>query len=201
QPPLSRSCDSVASSASWPPSVASVGDSLLEDGADVRAVQRDVTLRSLLDTLAASAACSSVPERVLHPLLPAAAVTTAGGVVLASAQQHESHESGAAASASAQQTLLPLAVELCRVVRPFARRLLLLLTQESGGHASVTPNTCAEAVNCVLESEGVRGVRATRRLCRHIAVMHGVLEDEGQRNETVPYASFVASVVQLAEEA
>ncbi|ESL08718.1 hypothetical protein TRSC58_03575 [Trypanosoma rangeli SC58] len=90
---------------------------------------------------------------------------------------------------------LSLVVELCRALLPFARRLLLLLAQESGGSAGVECEVCAEVANSILEAEGVRHVRATRHLCRSIAVLGGADAVDG---DTLSYATFVASLLQLA---
>ncbi|ORC84868.1 uncharacterized protein TM35_000401350 [Trypanosoma theileri] len=117
---------------------------------------------------------------------------------------------------------ISLAVELCHAVRPFAQRLLLLLLRESDGGAFVYADACAEAVNSILESEGIRSVRATENLCRYIIAStsnNGSISsgssstnnnsntnitnnggDEGNDVNKIPYGDFVAGIMQLGEQ-
>lgn len=191
--PLSCSRDSSVCARSWPPSIEFVDDRSMGDGDDGSGeiASRDIVLRGLLTSLAAnnrSGSAHGVRVAVPSPLSSSSSSRSSEEIDATSAQLEGASEFAA--------TPFALVVEVCRAVRAFARKLLLLLVKESGGGATVSIDTCAEIVNRILEAEGVRNVRATRCLCRSIVAMSGVCETDG---DVVPYVDFVAGVMELAE--
>ncbi|RNF21903.1 uncharacterized protein Tco025E_03233 [Trypanosoma conorhini] len=200
RPPPSARSDSVASPRSWPPSIHPIDNSSFEkacDEEDFEVLRRESALKSLLARLAVNkdhhihgGGSGEVRGKASPPPPSPPSPPPRAEVRGAFVPQDE----------TPQFELAPLllVVELCRALRPFARRLLLLLVQESGGGASVACEACAELANSILEEEGVRRVRATRHLCRSIAALGGSDAAEG---DMLPYSIFLTGVLQLAGDA
>ncbi|EKF38585.1 hypothetical protein MOQ_001210 [Trypanosoma cruzi marinkellei] len=196
--PLPRSCDIVVYPTSLPPSITPMESNSFDDECDedgFGGAGREAALQKLLSRLAATNdnriqgggvgeirgtfSFSSSPPMLSSPIAEKNGSLT---------HHQETRHLGLAP--------LWLVVELCRALRPFARRLLLMLAQESGGRADVLCDACAEVVNSILEAEGVSHVRASRNLCRSIAAIGSTDTTDG--HEMLSYANFVAGVMQLA---
>ncbi|RNF03646.1 hypothetical protein TraAM80_05586 [Trypanosoma rangeli] len=190
--------DSVAYQTLWPPSTQPMDSNSFGSACDEEefgVIRHSSPLKSVLARLAAN------KDHHLHgggggevrstasplPSPPLTSVSSTAEMQGSLSHQRKTHQFDLAP--------LPLVVELCRALLPFARRLLLLLAQESGGSAGVVCEVCAEVANSILEAEGVRHVRATRHLCRTIAVLGGA---DALDDSALPYAIFVASLLQLA---
>ncbi|EAN88391.1 hypothetical protein TcCL_ESM02961 [Trypanosoma cruzi] len=196
--PPSRGSDVVVYPTSLPPSISPMESNSFDDECDedgFKGVRREAALQKLLGRLAAkndnrlqgggvSEFWGKLPFSFSSPMLSSPISEKNGSLTHHLETRHS--------------VLAPLwlVVELCRALRPFARRLLLMLAQESGGRADVLCDTCAEVVNSILEAEGVCHVRASRNLCRSIASIGSTDATDG--HELLSYANFVAGVMQLA---
>ena len=142
-------------------------------------------------------------------------------------------------AAEAERLRLSLALDVCRAVRPYGRDLLLmflLLVEEANAtvrqhrqrslacegscdtiidstqwnESRVSYETCAEAINCVLERHGVSWIRATCELCRRVVAWCRHHQQSSPSlfdpslaptaGDLVEYAAFVSCVMEFAAQ-